>query len=534
MANDIFSDYIKKQKDKTPLVCANVDSAKVPMDETINILKEISSKLDVLNNQQFSSGNLSMADKPEVKLDESEAFQKLSAPIEDSMVDIAIENGNIVLPDNGIFNMNIYIKNGKIHSLGDNREIKAKRRINASGKYVVPGIIDPHVHLGLFAPLDDELKSETKSALIGGVTTIGCYLGSEGSHFQTVPKISEEVDKNSFVDIFPHLVISTDGQRKEIPDYIEHLGVTSFKVYMNGIPGLIPDVDDGFILDVFSEIKKSQKKCIVCCHAENRDLVRRAYNLVKVEKGDKATIQDWTDTHPDMAEEEAVIRLSFLAEKSKVQVYFVHISSKEAIDRLRKIKQTNNYINIETTSPYLSITRSCTNEKYIKMDPPFRDIEDVEELWNAVSEGVVDTIGTDNVTMTRNEKRMDDDIWNTISGFPAIGTHLPVLLNEGVVKRGIPLEMLIGKITKKPAEIFGIYPKKGTLLPGSDADVVILDMNMVKEIKAADTNSRSDFSLYEGKKIKGWPVTTVKNGEVVVENGNYIGNQSNGKFIMRK
>ncbi|HWR62139.1 MAG TPA: amidohydrolase family protein, partial [Clostridia bacterium] len=165
---------------------------------------------------------------------------------------------------------------------------------------------------------------------------------------------------------------------------------------------------------------------------------------------------------------------------------------------------------------------------------PFRDIEDVEELWKAVSEGVVDTIGTDNVTMTKAEKRTEDTIWNTISGYPAVETHLPVLLNEGVVKRGIPLDVLVGKLTKKPAEIFGIYPEKGTILPGSDADVVIVDMDMVKEIKASEGNSRSDFSLYEGRKIKGWPVATIKNGELAVENGSYVGKYSGGKYIARK
>ncbi|HWQ29743.1 MAG TPA: amidohydrolase family protein, partial [Negativicutes bacterium] len=190
--------------------------------------------------------------------------------------------------------------------------------------------------------------------------------------------------------------------------------------------------------------------------------------------------------------------------------------------------------NIETTSPYLSLTRSYTAENSIKMEPPFRDIEDVEELWKAVSEGVVDTIGTDNVTLTKAEKRTEDTLWNTMSGYPAVETHLPVLLNEGVVKRGIPLDVLVGKLTKKPAEIFGIYPEKGTILPGSDADVVIVDLNTVREVKASDGTSRSDFSLYEGRKIKGWPVATIKNGELVAENGSYVGYCANGKYITRK
>ncbi len=522
MAKDIFADYINKQKSRASYAennTASADKSFTEDNDTVAILKEISSKLDVFNKSQAGGS----------------AIEPISAPMPgEGLADLAIVNGMVVLPDNGIFEVNVYIKDGKIHSLGSYPGLNAKRTIDAGGKYVIPGIIDPHVHLGLFAPMAAELESETKSALIGGITSIGCCFGGKESHFRTFPQIAEEISRYSYIDIIPHLVIATDEQRREIVDYIEHLGITSFKVYMNGIPGLIPDVDDGFILDVFEEIKKSNKKCLVCSHAENRDIVRRAYRSVKAEKGDAATVQDWTDTHPDMAEEEAVMRLSFLAEKSKVPVYFVHISSKNAIERLRKIKQGNKYVNIETTSPYLSMTRNCTSENLIKMEPPFRNIEDVEELWKAVSEGVVDTIGTDNVTMTKAEKRAEDTLWNTISGYPAVETHLPVLLNEGVVKRGISMEALIGKLTKKPAEIFGVYPRKGTLLPGSDADVVIVDMNMVKEVKASERSSRSDFSLYEGRKIKGWPVATIKNGELVVENGSFVGKNSNGKYITRK
>lgn len=527
MAKDIFADYINKQKNKALYEEDNKEAdnktaankGRMEADETITILKEISSKLDVFGK---SSACSSAAEPVPAALSAADT------------VDLAIENGKVVLPDNGIFETNIYIKDGKIHSLGNNPGIKAKRSIDARGKYVIPGIIDPHVHLGLFAPMAAELESETKAALIGGVTTAGCYFGSRESHFRTFPQLAEEINRYSFIDIMPHLIIATDEQRQEIADYINHLGVTSFKVYMNGIPGLIPDVDDGFILDVFEEIKKSNKNCLVCAHAENRDIVRRAYKSVLAEKGDKATVRDWTDTHPDIAEEEAVMRLSFLAEKSKVPVYFVHISSRNAINRLRKIKQENKYVNIETTSPYLSLTKNSASGNHIKMEPPFRDLEDMEELWKAVFEGVVDTIGTDNVTMTKAEKRTEDTIWNTIAGYPAVETHLPVLLNEGVAKRGIAMDVLIGKLTKKPAEIFGIYPQKGTILPGSDADVVIVDMDTVKEVKASDGHSRSDFSLYEGRKIKGWPVATIKGGEVVVENGSYVGRNSNGKYMTRK
>lgn len=542
MGGDVFSNYIKNLKrveetekpqagsmqrgsgsQYSPGNWAN-QSGFMEQKESIAILKEISSKLDKLQTPPAAPQTIVYA-PPASQI-------PLASP--GVQVDIAIVNGLVVLPDNGVFPLNVYIKGGKIHSIGNDASIQAAKVIDASGKYVLPGIIDPHVHLGLFAPMETELDTETKSALYGGVTTIGCYIGGVQSHFESFPKIQEDIGRYAYTDVIPHLVIGSEVQRKEIREYIEAFGITSFKVYMNGIPGMIPDVDDGFIMDVLSELKKSGKRCMLCSHAENRYLVRRANQQVREEKGNCATVEDWTETHPDMAEEEAVIRLSYLAEKSGVPVYFVHISSKLAIDRLRNIKAKNKYVTVETTSPYLSLTKNSSTQNTIKMEPPFRSMEDVEELWNAVEDGVVDTIGTDNVTMTKAEKNIDaESMWDAMPGYPALQTHLPALLNEGVVKRGIPIEKLIVHMTKKPAEKFGVYPQKGTILPGSDGDVVIVDMNMVKEVSAQTLHSRSDFSLYEGKRLQGWPVTTIKGGQVVIENGVYVGSGASGRCLKR-
>ncbi|NLJ77753.1 MAG: amidohydrolase family protein, partial [Tissierellia bacterium] len=150
-----------------------------------------------------------------------------------------------------------------------------------------------------------------------------------------------------------------------------------------------------------------------------------------------------------------------------------------------------------------------------------------------VEDGLVDTIGTDNVTLTRAEKNIDASIWDTIPGYSALETHLPILLHEGVVKRNIPIEKVISKVTKNPAETFNVYPKKGTISPGSDADIVIVDLNISKEIKAQDLSSRSDFSIYENRVVKGWPVTTIKAGKVVIRDGEFVANGSNGVYISR-
>ncbi len=485
-----------------------------------NYIKKIVSDKSV-EEQRTEIGAVSEPDTSVIKISSNQFY------------DLAINNGNVIIPGTGIFNVNLGIKDGIITTI-TNTVLTAAQVVDAGDKYVSPGIIDPHVHLGLFAPFEKEIESETKAALAGGVTTLGCYFASTDSHSNTFPRIGEKIASLSNTDIIPHLIINNDIQKKEIRDYVSRLGVTSFKLYMNGVPGIMPDVDDGFILDVFEEIKKIDKKCVVCVHTENRDIVRRATAMVKEELADMAKLTDWSRTHPEMAEEEAAIRISYLAKKIGVDIYLVHISSADAIKSLRNIKKSNEFINIETTSPYLSLNNKSTVSNVIKMEPPIRSATDAEELWTGIIDDTIDTIGTDNVTMTEEEKKLlSTNIWDVMPGYPATETHLPVLLNEGVIKRRIPIQKIIEKITKRPAEVFGIYPQKGSMMIGSDADITIIDLNRKKNVNAGALHSRSDFSIYEGKTLQGWPVTTIKSGQIVYANEKFTDKKAVCKYIRR-
>lgn len=452
---------------------------------------------------------------------------------QNEMMDIAIINGQVVFPDDGVVKMNVYIKDGKISTLSEG-VFPAKETIDATGKYVAPGIIDPHIHLGLFAPLDVELGTETRAALLGGVTTQGVFFGGPQSHFESFPGIKESINEFSYTDIIPHLVIGNDTQLKELTGYADKFGATSFKIYMNGIPGMIPSVSDAFILDVCEEMKKTGKNCILCSHTENAELVARAVKHLSDTKGTAAVISDWAETHPDVVETEAVDRLAHLAEVAQMPVYIVHLVSEAAVNLLRRIRATNKFVNVETTSPYLSTTRYDPQGNALKMEPPFKEQKDVDGLWKGIAEGVIDTIGTDNVTMTIAEKNMNsNNIWEIMPGYCASEHHLTVALSEGVVKRGIPIERVLACMTKNPAQKFGLYPQKGALKPGSDADVVVIDLDLVKEVKAAEQASRSDFSIYEGRKFQGWAVATIKNGEICAQDGKIINEDPKGSCLER-
>ena len=472
--------------------------------------------------------DLSILKRIEAKLNQLETGREAGIA-----ADMAINDGLVVIPEIGIVKANVYIRDGKVCALSQNKMGGAKEEVDADGKYVLPGIIDPHVHLGLFAPLEKELVTETASALLGGITTVGCYFGNSGSHLDTFPGIRTKIEQYSKTDIIPHLVIGTKQQRQEIPACVDRFGITSFKLYMNGIPDMIPDVDDGFIMDVFEEVKKTGKKCLVCVHSENRYLVARARDRVQKALGDRASVTDWSDTHPDIAEEEAVIRLAYLAEKCEVPVYFVHISSKAAVERLKSLKAGSSDLYVETTSPYLSIHRETLPDLTGKMEPPFREPEDVEALWKAVENGTIDTVGTDNVTLTREEKRMNEGLWKAMPGYPAMGTHLSVMLHEGVHNRRLPIEKLVRLLSTNPARAFGIYPQKGTLMPGSDGDVVLVDIEKSMTVNPSKLGSRSDFSLYNGKELKGWPVMTIKNGVIAAKNGTLVDSSLRGSCLRR-
>jgi dihydropyrimidinase len=449
------------------------------------------------------------------------------------LYDLVITDGMVIAPGIGITHSNIGIKDGRIASI-TNMKIHGNNTVNAKNMYVCPGIIDPHIHLGLFSPFEVEVETETKAAIAGGVTTAGCFFGSQVSHLESFPELESKIQKLSHIDIIPHLVIGSQTQKRELKAYVEQLGITSFKLYMNGIPGIIEDIGDGFMLDVFDEIKKISKPCMICVHTENREVVRRATSNIQDALSESATIKDWTETHPDMAEEEAVNRLSYFAKKMGVHVYIVHLSSKGAVKNLKAIKADNPYVHVETTSPYLSINHSTTNSSLIKMEPPFRGSDDMEALWEGVRNGVIDTIGTDNVTMTTTEKNSKaDNLWHVMPGYPAIETHLPVLLHEGVYIRKIPIEKIIEKITKNPAEQFGVYPQKGSMLTGSDADITIIDMDKSKKVTARDLHSRSDFSLYEGKVLHGWPVITIKSGKIVYQDEKFTGEKAQCNYLKR-
>ena len=450
------------------------------------------------------------------------------------MLDMKIQNGTVFIPGSGFFDLDVGVKDGKIVALGKEELSEAQESIDARGKIVSPGFIDPHIHLGIFEDFTKECETEIRAALAGGVTTVGVFQGGGESYLNQIDPQIDTINKKASIDIFYHLSIFTDEQMNEMEEYYKRFGVTSFKFYMNGVPGVFPGTPDGFMLEGFKRVAAFGSKAIACVHCEDESIVNMAREKVHAETPN-GTLADWANAHPNIAEEEAIMRACYLAEQAGNRLYCVHISTKEGSDRFAAMKKdTSAQVFGETTSAYLSVSKHDSVGLLAKMLPPLRDDTDIEALWEHVRKNELDTFGTDNVSMNKAVKQAEKGLVNAMPGYPILQTHMPSILTEGYHKRNIPLDVILEKATINPARIYGLYPQKGTLSVGSDADIVILDLNKESKVNSDHMFSHGDFSIHEGRSLKGWPEVVVKGGKIAYQDGKILVEPgTTGSFLRR-
>jgi len=450
------------------------------------------------------------------------------------MLDLKITNGRVFVPGGGFFDLEVGIKNGKIAMIGSPNDLpETADTLDAGKNIVMPGVVDPHIHLGIFGDFAMECEHETRAALAGGVTTVGVFMGDGESYLPQLGSLIETVEQKSSVDLMFHLSIFTDDQMAEMGEYYKQFGVTSFKFYMAGVKGVFPGVTDGFIYEGFKKVGAMGDRALACVHCEDQSIIDVAFDKVAKETPD-GTLVDWADTGPNMAEEEAIMRACYLAEKAGNRLYIVHISTKEGSARFASLR---NNVNLraygETTSAYLSVNKNDSFALLGKMLPPLRDQQDNDALWERVREENLDTFGTDNVSMTRAVKQAEKGMLEAMPGYPILQTHLPAILTEGYHKRGVNLDTILTRATLNPAKIFGIYPQKGTIATGSDADIVVLDLEKEWVVRSDELFSYGDFSLYEGKTLKGWPSVVIKGGKKAYEDGKILIEPGSGAYLRR-
>jgi dihydropyrimidinase len=464
--------------------------------------------------------------------------------------DLLIMNASVVIPKVGIrADTNIMIEDGIIKSLANTaNNVFASRRIDASGKYVLPGAIDPHVHYGVYTPINDAARTESRSAAVGGVTTMIRMLRLFDSYCNSnITKQLQASKGNHYIDYSIHASILRPDQVRDIP-YLKELGISSLKIYMNlgeDLNRIHMDLEPGTyglkdgLVDMTDELMSSIVKegvnvhSTILVHAENPVVCSERMRKAKEEGMEH--LEAWSYCRPPHSEAQSIAKISDLGRRSgSANLYFVHVGSTAAINAIlaEREKGLSNYY-IETCPHYLTHTTEFGN-LIGKVTPPIRSKSDLQSMWSALRNGIVDTIGTDHVANRHEMKMGKGDIWSALSGFPGIATMLPVLLSKGVNEDRIGIERVTEVTSYNTARIFGIYPKKGTIQPGSDADLTIVDLDLEKTVTPDLLQSYSDYTIYDGWKLRGWPVMTIVRGNIVMEDGQVVNEAlGHGKFVPR-
>ena len=449
--------------------------------------------------------------------------------------DTVIENGTAIDPVRGPLAVTIAIRDGRIAGLlapGD--PVDADERIDAKGLAVFPGLIDPHMHIGFTGlPLTD-MASETRSAAIGGVTSIINYVLKPDDYEEPFREFTDYLERLAYVDMGIHFGIFSSEQIAAIPEYIERYGVSSFKFFMSykgeeGTRRGVGTTDDGLLYELLGAVAK-YPGAVVNVHAENIEMVWREEARVK------ALGLDGLEAHnaarPGVTEGAAMVLAGYLARVTGSTVYFVHVSSREGVRVVTKLRRKGHAspVYVETTPHNLGLTTGSPCGLLAKVNPPVREEEDVEALWAAVADGVVDTIGNDHATRLRSEKA--GNVWQAGAAFPGVGTMLSVLLTHGHHRRGISLQRIAQIASYNTARIFNL-PQKGRLEVGADADLALVDVDREMTVSADYLESRADFSPWENELLKGWAVRTLVRGQTVMRDGEIVGEEGFGTYLRR-
>ncbi|MBN9033386.1 MAG: dihydroorotase [Rhizobiales bacterium 63-7] len=432
--------------------------------------------------------------------------------------DLLLEGGEIVFPDMGVRTGSVAVKDGRIAALlAPGERVQAKEVVDCRGKWVMPGLIDPHTHIG-FGSNDTDFETESRSAAIGGVTGLMTFHRSNDLRQSTGPW-KEHGESQSLIDFGFHFGVTSRLHIDTLPECAERFGVTSIKVYLmykgaSGAAKGFTEIDDGLLYRALLQGARI-KGGIVGVHCENVEVIPVFREPLKA--AGRNDLPVWNEQSPGFLEAENVFRVIYFGEKAECPVNIVHMSSAESLEIVRRAKRPGRApIHVETCSHYLALTDRSPIGFLGKVNPPLRSTDDVEALWEGVRDGTISTVGSDHVPRKRETK--GPDIWKATAGFPGLGTLLPVLIHEGVHRRGLPIERIAAVTSANVAKLYSI-PNKGGMAVGMDADLVVVDPDREITIDPATQESFSDYSPYEGMTFKGAPVRTILRGRTIARDG---------------
>ena len=472
--------------------------------------------------------------------------------------DLIVSGGTLVIPFVGEVRADIAVKDGKIAALGDFGPGDGDEGIDATGKVVFPGGVDTHYHLGIYRDLTEDTETETTSSLVGGVTSVisyfrtgSHYLDKTGPYREIFPEVLDKVVGHSKVDVGFHLAPMTREHISEIPWLVEEHGVTSFKYYMfyKGLNlaadsrdakgyTMAEEYDLGHLFEIMEAVAAVDaaraERISLSLHCEQPELLRVFIERAKENAALKG-LHEYSEGRPPLTERLSIEEAGVLADATKVRVNLLHLSSALALET--GIDVSNRYphleANLETTVHHLALNYEdldAAGGLGGKVNPPIRTKGDNEALWTALAQGRLGTVASDHACCMESNK--GDELWPALPGFGGTALLYPVLISEGHHKRGISLDRIAQVASANPARTFNLYPRKGTIAVGADADLAIIDPELTQTVTPELCRSAQDHTPFAGHEVKGWPVATVLRGTPMFRDGD-IAKDFPGEYLNR-
>jgi dihydropyrimidinase len=456
---------------------------------------------------------------------------------------LLIRNGRVITAADDYI-ADIYCENGTITAIGrdlPSHRFQAERTVDASGQYVMPGGIDVHTHLDMpfgGTMSSDDFETGTIAAAFGGTTSLIDfaiqYRGETMRH--ALDRWMAKASGKAVIDYAFHMIVTElpDAGLADMDTMVRNEGITSFKLFM-AYPGVFM-VDD---TTIFRALKRTgENGGLICMHAENGGVIDVLVQEA-LRQGHKAP-KYHALTRPSRAEGEATGRAIALAEMAGVPIYIVHLSSADALENVRRARDMGLPAYAETCPQYLFLSYDNYEEpgfagaKYV-MSPPLREKWHQDVLWTGLAKNDLQVISTDHCPFCMDEQKElgKDDFSRIPNGAPGIETRLTLVHDGGVRLGRISLNRFVELCSTTPARMFGLFPRKGTIAVGSDADIVIFDPQAEQVLGVKTLHMRVDYNPYEGRRVKGTPSTVISNGQVIVENGVFVGRRGAGRFVKR-
>ncbi len=456
------------------------------------------------------------------------------------MADFVIKNGLVVTPT-GVIKGGLAVTGDKITEVGSNESLPKKDfEVDAGGYFVLPGVIDPHAHLHQQAdspilPFGEAIKTESVSGAVSGTTTVVStahyWARKTPKQLATLREQKDAGNRNSFINFKFNTVIFFDSHIEEMPELVGE-GFSVFKFLM-GYSGKeaealnLQAIDWAHFYKAAEMIARIGPPAIQLVHCEEPEIGNTLSERFKAEGRDDLIA--WEEAHPAVIEGMHIFTAGLIAHQLGSPLYIVHVSSEEGVEAINYLRAKGVKIWAETCPQYLALTKHSHFGVMAKCSPPLRDEADQKSLWKALANGTLQTLGSDQCMITRAAK--DKGIWEATPGVGVMGSVLPVMMTDGLNKGKITIEQLVKICSENPAKAFGMYPQKGVLSPGSDADIIIVDSKKEWVITPDNLKSALEYCCFEGYKVKGKVVKTFVRGELVAEDGELVANTPNGRYV---